>query len=168
MAISHGTWAVTDRIALNQAINVTSTTQAHPIGMRVKARDIGSTNYGEGEFIYLVGVASTAAGDAVVYDVSDGSTVRTVAASKGPLGIAMSANVASSYGWYQIHGLGVATAGTVVDNTPVYTTATDGTLDESQVDANQVLGAFFRSASDTGLVKIGLTYPFAGADDQVT
>lgn len=167
MAISHSTWKVLDRIGLNQEIEATSTTKQHPIGTRVTCRDVGSTARGEGEFIYLVGVASTAVGDAVVYDESTGLTTRTVAASKGPFAISMSANVADQYGWYQIYGVGVATVGTVLDNGAVYTTATDGTLDDAQVDSQQVLGAFFRSASDTGLATIGLNYPNAGVDDQL-
>lgn len=167
MAISSGNWQPVNRAGLNQAINVTSTTKLCRIGERVKCRDVGSTNYGEGEFIYLVGVASTAVGDAVVYDESSGATTRTVAASKGPLAVSMSANVASQYGWYQIYGVGVVTAGDVADNAAVYTTATDGSLDDAQVDSQQVIGAFFRSADDTGLATIGLNYPIAGTDDQL-
>lgn len=167
MAISSGTWVVTGRAGINQGIAETSTTKNCRIGERVKARDMGSTGYGEGEFIYLVGVASTAVGDAVVYDESSGATTRTVAASKGPLAVAMSANVASQYGWYQIYGVGVVTAGDVADNGAVYTTATDGSLDDAQVDSNQIIGAFFRSADDTGLATIGLNYPIAGTDDQL-
>ncbi len=167
MAISSGTWKVVGRAGLNQEIGDTSTTQKHPIGERVTAKDVGSTNYGMGEFIYLLGVASTAVGDAAVYDISTGATTRTVAASKGPLGISMSANVANQYGWYQIFGLGVATVGTVADNGAVYTTATDGSLDDAQVDSQQVINAFFRSATDTGLATIQLNYPVAGTDDQL-
>lgn len=167
MAISSGTWKVIGRAGLHQNIEATSTTQKYKLGERVKARDVGTTAYGEGEFIYLKGVASTAVGDAVVYDISGGTTVRTVAASKGPLAVAMSANVANQYGWYQIFGLGVVTAGDVADNGAVYTTATDGSLDDAQVDSQQVINAFFRSDDDTGLATIQLNYPVAGTDDQL-
>lgn len=168
MAITASTWAALNMIGLNQPIAETSTTQKHRIGTRVRCVDTGSTARGEGEFIYLKGVASTVAGDAVVFDESTGATTRTVAASKGPMAVAMSACVASEYGWYQIYGVGVVTVGTVADNAAVYTTATDGSLDDAQVDSQQVIGAIFRSATDTGQATIGLNYPNAGADDQVT
>ncbi len=165
MAISASRWAVTEPIGVNQGITDHSTTKKHDVGYRVKCKDLSSNNRGYGEFIYLVGVASTAAGDAVVFDESTGATTRAVAASVGPLAIAMSACVASEYGWYQIYGVGVVTAGDVADNGPVYTTATDGTLDDAVVIANQVIGAIFRSDDDTGFATIGLNYPNAGAGD---
>lgn len=169
MAITASTWMAVDCIGLNQPINETSTTQKHPVGFRVKCKDMGTNDRGYGEFVYLKGVASTVAGDAVVFDLSTGLTTRTVAASAGPFAVAMSANAATtSFGWYQIFGVGVVTCGTVLDNTAVYTTATDGSLDDSQVDSSQVIGAIFRSATDTGVATIGLNYPNAGADDQVT
>jgi hypothetical protein len=44
-----------------QAISDTSTTAKHPLGTIVQAKDLASTDYGVGEFIYL-GVASTVVG----------------------------------------------------------------------------------------------------------
>lgn len=167
MALSHGTWQPVDRAGLNQKIDVNSATQQHSIGDRVLCKDMGSTALGLGEFVYLKGVASTAKGDAVVYDISDGTTVRTVAASAGDLAVAMSACVANEFGWYQIKGLGTVTAGTVADNGKVYTTATASTLDDAAVTGQQVIGATFRSADDTGLARIQLNYPFAGAADAI-
>ena len=86
-----------------QPIAVTDTTQNHAVGTIVRGVD---PTYGEAEFIYLKGVASTAVGDLVVID--QGTTARTGTSSRGPVGIAMSANVASPYGWYQISGRAVA------------------------------------------------------------
>lgn len=62
--------------------------------------------YGEGEFIYLKGVASTAAGDAVVYDTAY-TTVRAAATNNDacPWAFATAATVADTYGWYQIGGM---------------------------------------------------------------
>jgi len=52
-------YTVTDgRIGI-QPIATTSTVRNHPLGMIVRASD---PTYGEAEFIYLTGVASTAAG----------------------------------------------------------------------------------------------------------
>lgn len=167
MAIAAATWKVWNRVALNQPIDETSTTQKHELGEEITCKDVGSTARGFGVFKYLIGVASTAAGDAVVFDSSAHTTVRTVAASIGDVGIAMSACLASQYGWYQVEGIGVVTAGTVSDNGLVYTTATDGSLDDAQVDSQQILNAQFRSATDTGFATIQLNRPHAGTDDQL-
>lgn len=169
MAISASTWKSHNMIGLNQAIEDTSTTQNHPLGFRVRCVDVSTADRGYGEFIYLKGVASTVAGDCVVYDLSTALTTRTVAASKGQVGVAMSANAATtSYGWYQVDGVAVVTVGTVSDNGQVYTTSSDGSLDDAQVDGNQIFGATFRSATDTGVATMEVHFPFAGADDQVT
>lgn len=169
MALTASTWKPIDRIALNQEIADTSTTRNHTLGEIVECKDVGSTARGYAKFIYLKGATSTAAGDAVVFDLSDWTTVRTIAASIGDVGIAMSANAAStSFGWYQIEGVGIVTAATVLDNGLVYTTATDGSLDDSQVDSQQILNAQFRGATDTGFALIQLNRPHAGTDDQVT
>lgn len=89
-----------------QPIANTETTQKHPLGTIVRGVD---PTYGEAEFIYLLGVASTAVGSVVTYDAS---TYQTVLCAVGgniprPIAIAMSANVAAQYGWYQISGVAV-------------------------------------------------------------
>lgn len=65
--------------------------------------------YGEGEFIYLLGVASTVAGDAVSYNAATFATTRAVAGAGIPwtIAFATAATVASTYGWYQISGIAV-------------------------------------------------------------
>lgn len=87
-----------------QALTETSTTQKHPLGTIVRGVD---ETYGEGEFIYALGVANTVAGSVVTYDPSTYQT--TLCAVGGniprPIAIAMSANVAAQYGWYQISGV---------------------------------------------------------------
>ena len=91
----------------NQAIDETSTTQNVPLGTRVQAVDKASTAYGTGEFIYLQGVASTVVGSFVTFSQDDNSTALLVANAIGPVATAMSINVASSFGWYQIFGKAV-------------------------------------------------------------
>ena len=93
-------------VAGAQPITTHSTVQKHPLGAIVRGVD---PTYGEAEFIYLLGVASTAVGSVVTYDAS---TYQTVLSAVGgsiprPIAIAMSANVASEYGWYQISGVAV-------------------------------------------------------------
>ena len=146
-----------------QPIAATETTQKHPLGTIVRAYDKDATAYGSGEFIYLKGVASTVVGDAVTYNLDDGSTTRLVANAIGPVGIAMSANVASQYGWYQISGKAVVKAATVVDNANVYISGTAGTVDDAVVDGDMVHLAKFASADGTpsaGFAEIEISRPY--------
>jgi hypothetical protein len=129
-----------------QPIATTETTQYHPIGTIVKAKD---PTYGEGEFVYLKGLASTVVGSAVIYDQYANTTTLAVAGSRGPVAIAMSANVASQYGWYQIFGSAVIKAGTVAANGNVYVTATAGTVDDATVPGDKIDGARFKTADGT-------------------
>jgi hypothetical protein len=88
-----------------QAIADTSTTKNHPLGTIVKGWD---PTYGAGEFIYLQGIGSTVVGSFVNYDAAWVTALHTTALDKPrPLAVAMSANVASQYGWYQISGQAV-------------------------------------------------------------
>lgn len=88
-----------------QAIAETSTTKNHDLGTIVTATD---PTYGEGEFIYLQGVGSTVVGSIVEYDTSFVTGLSTIAVEEPrPLAVAMSANIASQYGWYQIAGQAV-------------------------------------------------------------
>src|SRR5574341_1805016 len=101
-----------------QPIADTSTVQKHPLGTRVRATD---PTYGESEFIYLKGVASTVVGSVVVYKQKEATTTLAVLASKGALAVAMSANVASQYGWYMVAGAGAANfAGAAAADTQLY------------------------------------------------
>ena len=129
-----------------QPLDVTSTTQQHPLGTRVRAWD---PVYGEGEFVYLKGLASTALGELVVYDQYALTTTRATAGSRGPAAVAMSANVASQYGWYQIGGSAVVKSVTVAANASVYATATAGTVDDAVVSGDKVDGARFKTADGT-------------------
>jgi hypothetical protein len=142
-----------------QPIGTTSTTQNHPFGTIVRAVD---PVYGEGEFIYAKGVASTAPGDLCTINTKTGATVRSVAAVRGLVGVAMSANVASQYGWYQIAGVAVVTSGTVLTGTLVYVTATPGSIDDAVVSADKVDGALTVTASGTpaaGYTTVQLSRP---------
>jgi hypothetical protein len=88
-----------------QPIADTSSTKNHPLGTIVRAVD---PTYGEGEFIYLQGIGSTVVGSIVNYDANWVTALHSTALDKPrPLAVAMSANVASQYGWYQIAGQAV-------------------------------------------------------------
>jgi len=106
----------TESNVIPQAIAETSTTKMLPLGTIVRAVDTATaTNYGGAEFIYLQGIGSTVVGSVVNYDISFLTALATIALANGqPVAVAMSANVASQYGWYQISGLAVmAKANTV-------------------------------------------------------
>ena len=125
----------------------TETSAKFPLGSRVGGQ---SVQYGSGEFIYLQGVASTAVGSWVTFNEDDGSTALLAANSIGPVAVAMSANVANQYGWYQISGkaIGLAAA-SYADNGAVYATSTAGTVDDAVVAGDRVKGARGASAVDT-------------------
>lgn len=145
-----------------QAITESSATQKHPLGTRIRAVD---PVYGEGEFIYLKGVASTVAGSAVSYNQVSGATTLSVAASKGPVAIAMSANVANQYGWYLVAGAcSVKVAAAVVSGAAVYTTATGGALDDAVVAGSRIGGAAFISADSGGFADVQVNHAHFAAD----
>jgi hypothetical protein len=100
MAFSVSTYAGAQPIANRE------TTQKHPLGTVVRGVD---PTYGEGEFIYLKGVASTIVGSIVSYDVSFQTLLHTTALNlPRPVAVSQSICTASYYGWYQISGLAQA------------------------------------------------------------
>lgn len=145
-------------------ITDTSTTQNMPLGTVVRAVD---DTYGEGQFIYLKGVAATAVGSVVVYDQRAGTTTLATAGSRGPAAVAMSANVAGQYGWYQVHGSAVVKALTVAANGNVYATATAGTVDDAVVAGDKLDGARFKTVDGTpsaGLAVAQIAFPSMNAN----
>lgn len=102
------TFVSTETVVVPQAIATNSTTQEHPLGTIIRAKDTAATALGEAEFIYLKGVASTTVGALVTYNVSFQTALATSAVgTANPHAVAMSACVAGEYGWYQISGLAV-------------------------------------------------------------
>ena len=150
-----------------QALSGTQTTQAAPLGQTTRAVDAIK---GEGEFIYLAGVASTAAGDLVIYDPVAGTTTRTVATSRGPVAVAMSANVAGGFGWYQIRGYAIVNttaAGTGAANALLAVTATAGQATVSGAAGNKIDNAICKTAQDApgaGFTGVWLMYPSANGN----
>lgn len=112
------------------------------------------------EYIYLKGVASTAAHLAVTYDEA-GQTALLVADAVGPVAVAMAAIGADKYGWYQVFGSGtVSTAAAVADNAPLYATSTAGKVDDAVVAGDLIVGMVARSAAAAaGDIVVQLSYP---------
>ena len=116
------------------------------LGQVVRAFD---PTYGEGEFIMLVGVASTVVGSLVTYNATTYQTTLSAntANQATPVAVAMAANTAGLFGWYQIGGLAVVKKTAVATNAQVavYQSATAGRIMATAASGKQVLGA--RSAN---------------------
>jgi len=154
----------TEARIIQQAIADTSTVKNHELGEIVRAKDIASTGYGEGEFVYLLGLAATAIGSVVTYNMDNGSTALLAANAIGPVAVSMSANVAGQYGWYQINGKAVgAVLAAFADNANCYATATAGSMDDAIVIGDRVKrckGASAVGALSAGLAELEIDRPF--------
>lgn len=145
--VQAGLPAITDHAIPATVETVGSTTVTDvkvPLGTVVKAKD---PTYGEGEFIRLVGVASTVVGSLVKYNATTYQTALlsvTNGKNKGvPVAVAMSACVANEHGWYQIGGLAVIkkTTVAVTPQVPIFISATDGRMKVLASAGQQILGA---------------------------
>lgn len=138
----------------------------------VKVGTIGTffdETQGEGKFIYLPGVASTAAGDAVEYDMIPGTvtTIRhtnaTAPGSGRQIAIATAAIIAATYGWYQIQGVAIVNVAAGMAAGLLFSTATAGVLDDGQDNGDQILNARCLTAVGTPAATKSycqITYPF--------
>lgn len=144
----------------------TSTTQRHGLGHIVRGK---SANYGYGEFIYLLGVANTVVGSVVSYNATTWQTtlLPNTANLNTPIAVAMSANVASQYGWYQIGGLAIVkkTAVPVTPQVAVYISGTAGRIKSTAASGKQIVNAKTANlttvASGTSTVTVLLQRPHA-------
>ena len=133
--------------------------------MCIRDRAVDPT-YGAGEFIYLKGIASTVVGSMVDYDSYLGTTALSPATGgTGPVAVAMSANVASQYGWYQIAGVAAVKAPNAMTvGADVFSlAATAGSVDDAAVNGEQILNAKVTTTTgtpSTGLALIEINRPF--------
>lgn len=137
------------------------------VGTRAKFFD---ETQGEGEFIYLPGVAATAVDDCVEYDLMPGAqtTIRhsnaTAPNSGRPVAFASAAILAGKFGWYQIYGVVIANvAAGFVAASKIFGTGTAGTLDDGADAGDQILNAVGSSAIATpaaGKAYLTVAYPF--------
>lgn len=125
-----------------QPVTETSTTQKHPLGQKATAQDYGTGARGQIEVVYAKGVASTVAGSPAILDFKGPDTTLCVSTSKGNVGVAMSANVASQYGWYAVRGC-----------VPVHATSGDCNANEDlYIDSNKVEDTVAAGAKVDGMV----------------
>lgn len=167
------TWVPVENELGLQPITTTSTTQLHPLGKIIRAKDNDATQ-GFGEFIYLLGVVNTVVGLLVKYNATTFQTVilTNTANQNVPVAVAMSANVASQYGWYQISGNAVVkkTAVAVSPQVPVFISGTAGRVKVIASAGLQVLGA--RTANLTSVTSttstVTITIDRPSAQGQIT
>jgi hypothetical protein len=127
------TWNITTPIIGAQPIATKDTTQRHPLGTIIQAKD---ATLGQAEFIYLKGVASTAVGSWVGYSPATGASVLAVANGTYPLAVSMTTNTTTtSYAWYQISGTANALGLTSITHSSGFLalTGTAGSLDDASV-----------------------------------
>lgn len=136
--------------------DVVDATKKHRLGTKKRAVN-------GNEYIYLQGVASCADGTWVTFD-EDFVTIRAVADGQGQVAVANAAvDATTEYGWFTIWGREDALClASFADNGKVYLTATAGSVDDTDVAGDAVIGAIGRSARDTttGMAEFQLMYPF--------
>lgn len=149
-----------------QPIANTETTAKHKLGTIIDAVD---PTYGHGEFIYLLGVASTIVGSTVTYSPLTYQTTLTPTDTSGngkSVAVAMSANVASQYGWYQIGGMAVVakTAVKIAPAVPIFVSGTAGKVYATDSAGKQILNATTADAatklSADGTMTVQINRPF--------
>lgn len=154
MGSTAGTWEIISPLAGSQPIDVVSTVKNHDFGTIVQAKDVGSTAYGVGEFIYVKGVSSGATKKWAGYNSKTGATTLAVADGVYPIGVMVSdLDSTSKYGWLQIRGRAVGACLTsFADNGVCYLTSTPGSVDDASVIGDVIHGAIGRNG---GTVTVG-------------
>lgn len=160
------TYAVTS-LPGAQPIATNSTVQKHQLGTLCRATD---PTFGEGEFLYLKGVASTVVGSIVNYDDTWQTALDTSATAgpSRPLAVAMSACVASEYGWYQISGMATAVKANSVSFADGAGLGAAAGLAVAAVTGTVIQGAIVRTVasakSDVTSVRIAINRPHDPSD----
>ena len=147
-----GTWAVLSPIGMTGSLTTIDTTAAFRLGQRITARDMSSTtDYGDGEFVYLKGVTSCARGSVCTF-TSGFVAVLIVAKAKGPVCVALGAVDASTkYGWFQIKGKGVALCDSgITDGAALFIDTNTAQIDDTAVTGDVIIGMHAASTDDTG------------------
>ncbi len=139
-------WVIDSTYAVgSQPLTDTSTTQRHPLGMIVAGHDQDGT-LGGAEFIYLKGVASPVVGSIVNYKATSFQTALGYAGElvPCPYAVAMSANVANQYGWYQISGIATAAKASTVSFAAAAKVAVGSSsgLAVATLSGQEIMGAF--------------------------
>lgn len=134
-----------------QPITTADDVAKHQLGLVLKGAD---PVLGMGKFMYLQNATGGAVGigATLLIDERTGATAGTVAASRGPIGVAMANLTAGQYGWFQVEGVAVVQATTAAANAPAYVSATAGVVLSTVVAGQKVDGAVFKTANGTPAV----------------
>ena len=143
---------------LHSNTTIVDTSKLAELGLR-------SVDKNGNEFIYLQGVASTVAGDWVVYN-EDYETTRLTANEVGPVAIAMAAiNATTSYGWYQIFGVNeISRTDTISADKSLYIDGSTGRADDLGVAGDLIIGAYSMPADTSNVATVFLVYPHVSDD----
>jgi hypothetical protein len=141
--------------------------QAHQLGEIITGLDANGT-FGGAEFIYLEGVTNTVVGMLVTYDPLNMTTtlVPNTASQNNPVAVAMSANVGSQFGWYQISGVATIkkSAAKISPASKVAVSATAGRVLGGSTAGKMVMNAISVNAatvaSATSTVSVLIQRPF--------
>lgn len=155
----HALWKITNNI-IGKTIALNSIFDSGENGIKVGSVVEAEHEYlGYGQFIALKGVANLEANESVVYNPYEGSTALTVAAThtvKGfPIALSLTGNTATTkLSWFQIVGTGIAKApnSSLVTNSTLYLTSSNGVLDDAVVAGSQLINARSASASNIGSI----------------
>jgi hypothetical protein len=131
------------------------TTQRNVLGTRARDSDNGN------EYIYLVGVANTAAGDWVNFNSTAYQTIRLVKNAVGRVAIATAAVLATQYGWYLIKGFytGALTDGAVLAAGAVFGVSA-GAVSGSSSAGDLVNGANALAVDVGTLANVHISHPY--------
>lgn len=150
-----------------QGIGTVSPVPTYPGGKIIRASD---PVYGNGEFIYLQGAASTIVGTLVTWGATSGgvptfqTTILPSVGNQGcPVAVATAAILATQWGWYQIAGVAIASAVTFAAPGLAYIGAA-GQVISTSTPSKQILNAAGISAVGTpaaGQVLLQINRPHA-------
>lgn len=155
-----GTYVSTDQRVGFEDLSTIGTTQLWPLGTTIKARDTGTTAYGDVEMMYLKGGTSIAARSVVT--ILDDWTVALIAArAKGAVAVSIGAvDATTKYGWYVVKGKAAAACDTIAAAAQCYIDGTSGRVDDLVVAGDAIHGMYAATADDTNTCVVNmLTYP---------
>lgn len=158
MSITHHT----SPIIIPQALDKTDTTQNFPLGTVVDTNDGGKA-------VYVQAGSAVSTFNAVVIGVdyvAVGASTAKVADDTGvskQLGFAQTSIASGSYGWVQVSGRPKAKlAANCADRVTLYTTSTEGVLDDGTVSAALVAGVVSKTTISNATA-VTLMVPVTGA-----
>lgn len=152
------------RGAIGADLYAVDTAQEFTLGTIVDAEDTASTELGSGKFMYVAGVASAVVGSVCTIDPDGYGLALATANAVGPVGVCVSALVASTYGWVQVQGLTeMKVLASFAADKVAYLTATAGSVDDAVVAGDEIYSSLSTSAVDTpntGTAYVYVNMPF--------